>query len=184
MKFLKILFTIIYLSLAVPVQAQVNGKNSGTLQHFDKMAEYLSRGSGKWRGENKHYNSTNPGSPKAYGLWFERPLKYLLTIKIVAYLSDTVRISSQGIFFWHPQKNTFVHVSTDMGNGLSEGISEFPNDSTFISTMIIYRPNGKVFAHKDQNFIVSENVHRNTSYKKNAEGQWMVSGNWIWIRDP
>jgi len=86
----------------------------------------------------------------------------LLTIKVMAYRNNDTLISSQGSFSWHPQKKQYVHITSDRGGGYSEGVSEFPNDSTFISTMKIYRPNGKIFDHKDENFIVSENVHRNT----------------------
>lgn len=164
-------------------QTQVE-TNTSQQEHFEKMADYLSAGGGKWTGENKNYNADNPRSPKAFGLWFERPMNNLLTLKIVAYINDTTVISSQGIFSWHPIKKEFVHLMADRGNGFSEGITEFPNDSTFISTMIVYRPSGKFYDHKDENFIVSENVHRNTSFKKDKDGNWIENGQWIWTRDP
>ncbi len=152
--------------------------------HFDKMANYLIKGSGKWTGENKNHDPANPKSPKAFGLWFDRPLQNLLNIKIVAYLEDTILISSQGAFSWHPTKNQYVHTIVDRGNGYSEGISEFPNDSSFISTMVIYRPSGEVYDHKDENFIVNEDEHRNVSFTKDESGEWKEKGNWIWKRDP
>jgi len=78
-------------------QAQTEN-NTPQKENFEKMANYLTNGSGKWTGENKQYNSDNPRSPKAFGLWFERPMKNLLSLKVVAYLKDTTRLSSQGIF--------------------------------------------------------------------------------------
>lgn len=165
------------------IQAQTENNESQS-SHFETIANYLTRGSGKWTSENKKYNPNNPSSPKAYGLWFERPMKNLLTIKIVAYQKDTTIISSQGIFSYHPIKEQFIHVTADRGNGFSEGISEFPNDSTFISTMIVYRPNGKFFDHKDENFIVGENVHSNISFSKDEQGNWIEKGRWTWTRNP
>lgn len=181
----KSIFIICFLLIFSFCQAQTPQKPlEPQIEHFNKMADYLSLGTGKWTGENKRYNSSNPRSPKAFGLWFDRPMKNLLTLKVVSYMKDTTLISSQGIFSYHPIKKQFIHVTADRGNGFSEGISVFPNDSTFISTMINYRPNGKFFDHKDENFIVSENVHRNTSFKKDEEGNWIENGSWTWTRDP
>ncbi|MEP1094846.1 MAG: hypothetical protein ABJG78_07025 [Cyclobacteriaceae bacterium] len=157
---------------------------SNEWENFDRMANYLSDGTGRWTGENKNYDPSRPRSPKAFGLWFDRPLNSMLAIKIVAYLQDTVVLSTQGIFAWHPDKNQFIHATSDLRDGFSEGISSFPNDSTFISTMMSYRPNGNVNESKDENFIVSKNVHRNTSYEKNEIGEWVEKGNWVWTRDP
>lgn len=152
-------------------------------QHFDKMANYLSRDNGKWIGENQRYKPDNPRSPKTFGLWFERPMANLLTIKIVSHFEDTTMISSQGIFSWHHEKKCFIHVTADQGNGFSQGASEFPTDTTFISTMTVYRPSGKFYDHRDENFIVDENTHRNISYNKDEEGNWIEKGRWTWVRD-
>ncbi|MCE7995236.1 MAG: hypothetical protein HEP71_24880 [Roseivirga sp.] len=154
------------------------------MSHFDILADYLSSGTGKWTGENPNYDPNNPRSAKAFGLWFERPLKGLLTLKIVAYQKDTIIISSQGTFSWHPKKKQYVHTMTDRGNGFAEGVTEFPDDKTFISTMINYRPNGQSFDHKDENFVVDENVHRNVSYSKDTQGNWVEAGRWVWKRNP
>ena len=151
--------------------------------HFETMATYLTDGSGKWTGENANYDPNNPRSPKAFGLWFERPLKNLLTLTIVAYRTDTTIISSQGTFAWHLKKKQFIHMMVDRGHGYSEGVTEFHDDSTFTSTMKIFRPNGKTFHHKDFNYIVHQNEHRNTSYSKDENGEWIEKGKWIWIRD-
>ncbi len=153
-------------------------------ENFNSMADYLCTGSGKWTGVNRKHEPSNERSPKAFGLWFERSIPSLMTLKIVAYVQDTILISSQGIFAWHPIKQQVIHSTSDRGNGYSEGISAFPNDSTFISTMMVYRPGGSSYAHKDENFIVSENVHRNTSFGKDADGNWIERGNWTWTRDP
>ena len=100
----------------------------------------------------------------------------LLTIKILVYKEDTVILSSQANFSWNPFKNHFVHTSISIGNMYSEGITDFPDDSTFISTMIDYWQNGKFEEHKDKNYIIDENV----SYKKDEEGNWIESGTWRW----
>lgn len=182
---IKSLFIVCFLLTSSVCIAQTRTEsNNPQKENFERMASYLSMGSGKWTGENKKYNPSNPRSPKAFGLWFEWPMKNLLTIKIVSYQKDTTIISSQGIFSWHPIKKQFIHVTADRGNGFSEGVSEFPNDTTFISTMVVYRPNGKFFDHKDENFIVSENVHRNASFSKDEQGNWIEKGKWTWTRDP
>ena len=153
-------------------------------QHFNVMADYLTAGSGKWRGENPRHNPGNPRSPQAFGLWFERPMYNLLTLKIVAYRADTIIISSQGTFSWHPEKQHYIHITADRGGGHGEGVTQFPNDSTFISIMKIYRPNGKVIDHKDENFIINKDQHGNTSFKKNEQGEWVENGRWVWKREP
>ncbi|MEP5611019.1 MAG: hypothetical protein ABJP45_02155 [Cyclobacteriaceae bacterium] len=180
----KLFVAILLVSFSQCYCQSQNTEKSVEWVNFDVMATYLSQGTGKWTGENKNYDSTRPRSPKAFGLWFTRPLKSMMTIKIVAYVQDTVLLSSQGIFAWHPEKKQFIHVTSDLRSGFSEGYSSFPNDTTFISTMVNYRPNGKVSNHKDENFIVNENVHRNTSYGKNEKGEWTEKGNWVWTRDP
>ncbi len=151
-------------------------------QHFDHIANYLTRGSGKWRGENSQ-RPNNQDAPRAFGLWFERPLPALMTLTIVAYLPDTVIISSQGTFNWHPQKNHVLHVVSDRGNGYAEGTTSFPNDSTFISVMKIFRPGGQAYDHMDENFLVSEDVHRNVSFGKDSLGNWEVRSEWVWRRE-
>ncbi len=153
-------------------------------RNFEIMAEYLSDGSGKWTGLNKNHDPSNDSSPEAFGLWFERPMPTLMTLRIVAYMGDTVRVSSQGVFSWHPIEKQVIHVMSDVGNGYSDGISTFPNETSFISTMKVFRPDGATYDHRDENFIVSENVHRNTSFGKDEQGNWIERGNWTWTRDP
>ena len=179
---IRLLFCLLLIALAQPVQAQTNNDHSDT--HFETMATYLTKGSGKWTGENQNFDPNNSRSPKAFGLWFERPLKNLLTLKIVAYRNDSTIISSQGTFAWHPDKQQFLHMMVDRGHGYSEGFSEFANDSIFSSIMVVYRPNGKSYHHKDVNYIVDENTHRNTSYSKDENGNWVEKGRWLWTRDP
>lgn len=182
---MKALFIIILIMFSSISEAQIiEENNSKNKENFDKIANYLSASGGKWTGKNKFYNPDNPRSAKAFGLWFDRPLKNLLSLKIVAYLQDTIIISSQGSFSWHPKKKEYIHTTADRGSGFSEGITTFPNDSTFVSTMINYRPNGKEFDHKDENFIISENLHENISFKKDDQGNWIENGRWTWTRDP
>lgn len=164
------------------VHTQVLPENSQKV-HFDRMCNYLTLKSGKWTGENERFNPDDQNSPKAFGLWFERPLENLLTLKVVAYMLDTTIISSQGIFSWHPIEKQFIHITADRGNGYSEGISIFPSDTSFTSIMKVYRPNGNSYDHKDENFIISQDVHRNTSFKKDSLGNWIANGSWIWNRD-
>lgn len=183
MKLMKLITLLVVISLT-PGEIHAQISQSKGWGKFDSMADYLSRGSGKWTGENTKHDPANPRSPRAFGLWFERPLESLLTIQIVAYLGDSTILSSQGIFAWHPVKEHFVHIASDRGNGYSEGISEFPTDSMFVSTMVGHRPNGKISQHKDENFIVSEDVHRNTSYNKDENGNWVKLNDWTWTRDP
>lgn len=163
--------------------SQFVSEKSDEWQNYDALAEYLSREGGKWIGENSQYDSTNERSPKAFGLWFNRPLSVMLTLKIVAYVQDTVLVSSQGTFNWHPIKQEVFHAMSDRGNGYSDGITSFPNDSSFVSIMKIYRLDGNVYDHRDDNFIINENEHRNTSFKRNAAGEWEKIGSWIWKRE-
>ena len=150
---------------------------------FDKMAEYLCRGTGRWTGINPKHDPNNARSPEAFGLWFERPLNTMMTIQIIGYVQDSILLSAQGIFSWHPIKKHFVHITSDRANGYAEGITTFPNDTTFISTMVEYRADGRYYDHKDENFIISENKHRNTSFGKDGYGKWFEKGNWVWTRD-
>lgn len=173
------LCVISFVMFGVGVNAQ---STSQEWENFEVLAEYLSRGSGHWVGENENHDPSNERSPEAFGLWFERPLPALLTLKIVAYMKDTVLISSQGTFNWHPIKQQVIHSMSDRGNGYADGFTSFPNDSTFISVMQIYRPDGSSYDHKDENFIVDEDMHRNTSYAKDEDGNWVERGNWIWRR--
>ncbi len=162
------------------------GRSEETIEewkNFDILADYLTRGSGKWIGQNSQYDPANERSPQSFGLWFERPIPGLMTLKIVAYFNDTVMVSSQGTFNWHPLEKKVIHTTSDRGNGYSEGVTSFPNDSSFISVMKIYRPEGDVYDHKDENFIVSADVHRNTSYGKDERGNWVERGKWVWKRE-
>jgi hypothetical protein len=167
------------------VLGQVSAQRSyPEMSHFDKVAGYLTQGSGKWKASNPNHQPGNPRSAEAFGLWFERPMRNFMTLKIVSYQKDTVRISSEGFFSWHPGKQHYVHVNGNRGNGYAEGITTFPNDSTFISTMMIFRRNGTSYEHKDENFIVDEDVHKNISYRKDEAGDWVVEGEWTWSRLP
>lgn len=177
---------MLFIALALGFNGHAQTKpieTSEEWKNFDKLADYLSRGSGKWVGENPNYKPSNERSPKAFGLWFERPLPGLMTLTIVAYVKDTVVISSQGTFNWHPTEKKVIHSTSDRGNGYSEGITSFPNDSTLISVMKIFRPNGKIYDHKDENFVVSEDMHRNTSFGKDENGNWVEKGSWVWKRE-
>ncbi len=153
-------------------------------QNFDILADYLTSGGGVWIGENPNHDPDNARSPKQFGLWFKRPLPVLMTLTIVAYIGDSVVTSSQGTFNWHPVEQKVVHAMSDRGDGYSQGITTFPNDSSFISIMKIYRPSGQVYDHKDENFIVSKDLHRNTSYGMDESGNWVERSSWLWRRQP
>ena len=101
----------------------------------------------------------------------------------MAYLKDTVLLSSQSTFSWHPTKKEFLYTSSDRGDGFAEGTSEFPNDSTFVTTVRVYRSNGDSYDHRDESFIVNDSVHRNKSYGKDETGEWIEKGDWTWTRD-
>ncbi len=180
------LFRAFYVVVILMVSAsQVSGQRiSPEMARFDQMSDYLTRGTGKWKASNPNFNPDNPRSAEAYGLWFERPMKNFMTLTIVSYQKDTVLISSEGFFSWHPGKEQYVHVNGNRGNGYSEGVSTFPDDSSFVSVMTIYRRNGTSYEHKDENFIVEKDKHKNISYRKDADGNWVEEGEWIWIREP
>ncbi|MDW3193943.1 MAG: hypothetical protein R8G66_16335 [Cytophagales bacterium] len=177
----EVMFIVILLIL-IPDRLIAQNPPPETL-HFDRMAQYLTKGTGKWKADNPNYQPNNPRSAKAFGLCFERPMRNYMSLTIVSYQKDTVLINSEGFFSWHPGKQQYVHVNGNRGSGFAEGITTFPNDSTFISTMTIFRRNGSSYDHKDENFIVNEDVHRNTSYKKVA-GDWVAEGEWVWSRVP
>lgn len=180
---LRQLSTLIFLLIvATPIVAQNSNFPTDEMVNFDKVANYLTRGSGKWKAPNPRYDAGNPRSAEAFGLWFERPMRNFMSLTIVSYQKDTVLINSTGFFSWHPGKNQFIHVNGNRGSGFSEGITEFPSDSSFISKMTIYNRRGS-YEHKDENFLVSENVHRNTSFRKDENGSWVAEGEWTWTRE-
>ena len=177
------LIFVFFTSISIPGHSQ-RPAPSPEWTNFDKMAKYLTLGSGQWKAPNKQHNPNNPRSAHAFGLWFERPMRHFMSLKIVSYQKDTVLISSEGFFTWHPGEKKFVHMTSNRGGGFAEGITSFPNDSTFISTMNNFTRKGTTYEHKDENFIVSINEHRNVSYRKDEAGNWVAQSEWTWTRMP
>ncbi len=174
----------LFLTFTIGVSMAQQNTQNPELMHFDNIATYLTQGSGQWKAPNNNHNPNNPRSAKAFGLWFKRPMRNLMTLKIVSYQKDTILTSSEGIFSWHPGEKQFIHVNGNRGNGYSEGITAFPSDSMFISTVRIFTARGSSYEHKDENFIVNDNIHRNVSYRKDEEGEWIAESEWTWTRIP
>lgn len=152
---------------------------------FEKMAAYLSKGSGKWIGDNLRHDPDQERSPHAFGLLFNSVAGYkLLEIKIEAYLRDEVRESARGGFVWHPGKRDVVYTTISPTGIFMEGTSWFPDDITFVTVSDIIWPDGTKSVHKDENFIVSEDVHKTISYMMDERGAWVRQGENTWKRVP
>ena len=179
----KILFSLLLLAATINTNGQATiDTSAGQYLNFQQLASYLSEGSGHWESLNPNYDEQNPRSAKSYSLVFEYPLKHLLKIRILVQLKNAEVLSAEGMFSWNPLTNSCRYVMVDRGNGYMEGVSEFPDSTTFITTTTVFRPNGQKYEHKDENFVMSKDVHRNSSYRKDREGNWILEGNFQWKR--
>lgn len=151
---------------------------------FHQMAEYLAGHGGKWRGENPNHDATNDRSPSHFGLWFEEVANgHGLELTIVAHFDDTTVVSSRGYWAWHPGREELLHWAVGRNGYYAEGVTDFPAEDTFRSTMRQFLPNGGTAPHRDSNVLVDEDTHTNVSYSQDEEGAWVAGTEWVWQRE-
>jgi hypothetical protein len=150
---------------------------------FAAMAEYLARDGGRWRSANPSHDGS-ASSPREFGLWFARRLEgSVLEIQIVSYFPDRTVVSSHGQWTWHPGLRELRYITTHRGGGVTEGTTTFPDSVTFQTTAIRFGRAGRSSEVRDDNVLVSENVHRNETFARDGE-RWLSGGVYEWRRDP
>jgi len=102
----------------------------------------------------------------------------------VAYIGDTTFVSAQGMWTLHPGKKRIVYITQSMNGTFSEGVTYFTDDKTFFTEADVFLPDGARSAHKDENIMVSDDVHKNVSYSRNEDGEWVPAGEFTWTRVP
>lgn len=154
--------------------------STDAVSSFQAMAEYLARDGGRWIAPNPNYNGAE-NSPTHFGLWFEQDARnHFLELKIVAHFPDQVLTSSRGHWAWHPTRGQLTHVMVDRGGGLSEGVTTYPSATVFVTTSIRSGVGGRSES-RDENVIISDDVHRNTSFHRD-ENEWVETGVYEWTR--
>lgn len=162
--------------------AQTDNQNSAAKEGFKKLVNYMTKDGGIWVTPNPKYDSTQQNSIIEIQMHLvydeERQIikdEVTLRFKKLDYLS--------WISFWayHPSEKVITYTSYGPEGRLISGQTEFVNDSTFVTVDRLYEPDGSFKELKDENIIVSENVHRNISYEK-KNGQWESTGIYVWKR--
>ena len=172
-----VFFCIVQVISVVILQAQ---EFKSSRSDFDQMANYLSKGSGKWMAPNPRYNDMNPKSTKALGLWFDKRLDdKLLHLSVVLYREDTAHIISDAMWFWHPVEQRITYIDMTSGGQLQLGETYFNTDEEFVNRNFQYQTNGKVVFARGVNLILSEDRHKTTSYVFEND-DWRVQGSLEW----
>jgi hypothetical protein len=153
---------------------------------FQKMASYLSSGTGRWRAPNENHDATNAASPEALGLWFERTLDgHLLELTIVGYYGGEPRITGiRAYWFWHPGRRQTIYQEISRSGLVRTGTAAFTNDSTFFTTTEAVTAAGRRSQHRGENMMLSDRVHRTTAYILSPEGDWVEQRSLTWTLKP
>lgn len=160
----------------VPDFSQLSGREA-----FAAMAEYLSRDGGRWRADNPNHDGT-ASTPPAFGLWFAQELRgRVLTLQIVVHYPNRVVVSSTGRWAWHPATDQLSYEMVDRAGGLTEGLTAFPESAVFRTVATRYADGSPPTRHRDDNLLVSGDVHRNETFEDTEEG-WVSRGVYEWIR--
>ncbi|MCB0488211.1 MAG: hypothetical protein R2820_05295 [Cyclobacteriaceae bacterium] len=153
-----------------------------SFESYARLGEYLGRNGGKWVATNPNYDSTQKYSAYEFEMNFFWDTERLM-------LWDSVTVRFKGLDYlswistwrWHPGMKEVEYTSHGPEGRLISGITRITNDTTFITTDKLFQPDGQFKELKDENFIVSENTHRNISYEK-KDGKWEVQGSYVWKR--
>ena len=121
-------------------------------------------------------------SPPAFGLWFTEELGgRVLNLRIVIHYPDRDVVSSSGRWAWNPATSQVSYRTVDRGGGLTEGVTTFPDAAVFRTVATRYSQRGPPSNHRDDNLLVSADVHRNETFEETAQG-WVSRGIYEWIR--
>lgn len=150
---------------------------------FVAMAEYLSADGGRWRAPNPNYDPEAPRGPSHFGLWFDwHPELQLLELRIVTHLGESTRVSSQGRWAWHPGAESLRYVMSSRGGRYADGETTFEAPHTFTTVATTYRTGDAPVKHKDENVLVSPELHRNLSFREVEDDVWANQGTYEWRR--
>ncbi len=148
---------------------------------FLTMSEYLTRDGGKWRAPNPQHDGS-ARSPEAFELWFDSHFSgRILQIQIVVQYADRTVVSSHGQWMWHPGAGELRYLVAHRGGAVTEGVTTFPNATTFVTLATRTGRNGVVREQRDDNVMVSPSLHRNETFRMEAGG-WTSGGVFEWSR--
>jgi hypothetical protein len=82
---------------------------------------------------------------------------------------------------WHPGKTALTYVLASANGGVYEGTTEFTDVHTFTTIATLYSRESNV-TYKDDNVLVSFGTHRNVSYRRGDDGQWVAQDTFEWKR--
>jgi hypothetical protein len=146
------------------------------------MTQYLAHDGGRWKAENPNHDPAVPRSPSHFGLWFDHVLeRQILEVRIAVYYGDSAFVGSQGYWMWHPGKTALTYVLASANGGVYEGTTEFTDVHTFTTIATLYSRESNV-TYKDDNVLVSFGTHRNVSYRRGDDGQWVAQDTFEWKR--
>lgn len=152
-------------------------------QAYRDLGNYLARDGGRWRAPNPNHDPENPRSASHFGLWFEWAVgEHMLELQIVAYVGDEVRSSSRSFWAWHAIDERLTYTAVDPGGGLALGDTTFPAAHVFRTETVRVGPDGSRMPHRDDNTLVSADVHTNISYSRSDTGEWTPQSEWRWER--
>ncbi|MBK7872544.1 MAG: hypothetical protein IPJ74_18620 [Saprospiraceae bacterium] len=173
---------LIFTSIHQISSAQTTIHNNTSKEDFKKLIEYMTKDGGIWITPNPKYDSTQQNSviEIEMHLVYDEERQFIkddvtLRFKKLDYLSWI------SIWAYHPGKQEITYTSYGPEGRLISGKTEFVNDSTFVTVDKLYEPDGSFKELKDENIIISENVHKNISYEK-KNGTWEEIGTYVWKR--
>lgn len=149
---------------------------------FVKLATYLANNHGVWITPNKSYDSLNKYSPVAIEMnfyWDEE--RQVLWDSVSLHFKKFTYLTWISTWSWHPGKKVLVYTSHGPEGRLISGETTIENEKTFTTLEMMYAPDGELKELKDENFIETDNVHRNVSYEK-KQGKWEQTGSYTWTR--
>ena len=148
---------------------------------FEVMAEYLSRGTGRWRAPIP----PREGGPDALGLWFERTAGgRLLELTVVIHYGSEARNGLKGYWLWHPGRKEILYHEVVPNGKVRLGTSHFVDSRTFVTLTDAVDMDGKTTPNRGVNVLTSENEHLTTAYFLDAQGDWQEQQSLVWTREP
>ena len=99
----------------------------------------------------------------------------------VAYRGDTAHVTAESFWIWHPTRQQIHYYSINIRGDFLEGEVFFSEENIFITQTEGHLSDGKIAIHRDQNIMVSDNVHKTISagYKN---GEWIDDTGFTWKR--
>lgn len=147
-----------------------------------KLAQYLARDEGIWISKNEKYDSTQRNSVVEIQMnffWDEE--RQVLWDSVTLRFRQLDYLTWISTWTWHPQKKIIEYRSLGPEGRLISGETTIPSDTSFITIDKIFEPDGTYRELKDDNFVVSPEVHTNDSYEM-KNGEWVLQGSYQWIR--